>query len=333
MTIFHIIGVALLLLSSVLLAAEMESVESPSVRFINHQISDPALQFSDHIIDVDGQQLHYVSAGSGKLILFYHGFPSYWYMWKNQLLDLAADYRVVAVDGLGANLSAKPNELAPYHVSALSRQLNVLAKTLANDQGYVLVGHDWGGALAWSYAQQYPQGLDKLVVLNAPPTNLFLELLRSNPEQRKASTYIARLKNAAQNQTVDQNYAAQMASFAYGSMVNRGLISASEATLYKTALTRPGAVAGGIKWYQANIPELDKIADDDFWPSTKSSTEVESMLIWGEDDTTFVPAFLDQLPNYAKDLRIEVLPGVRHWPPLEAPDKVNRLIREFIEAP
>ena len=75
------------------------------------------------------------------------------------------------------------------------------------------------------------------------------------------------------------------------------------------------------------------ITDDDFWPSIKASTEVESMLIWGEDDTTFVSAFIDQLPNYAKDLRIEVLPGVRHWPPLEAPDKVNHLIREFIEAP
>ena len=124
-----------------------------------------------------------------------------------------------------------------------------------------------------------------------------------------------------------------MASFAYRSMINRGLISASEGELYKTALTRPGAVIGGIKWYQANIPELDKITDDDFWPSIKASTEVESMLIWGEDDTTFVSAFIDQLPNYAKDLRIEVLPGVRHWPPLEAPDKVNHLIREFIEAP
>ena len=333
MTGSRVIGAMLLILWSVSLTAEMVPTQSPSVQFINQHNSDPALQFSDHSIEVDGQRLHYVSAGTGKLILFYHGFPSYWYMWKNQLLDLAMDYRVVAVDGLGANLSAKPNELEPYHVSALSRQLKALVEALAGDEGFVLVGHDWGGALAWSYAQQYPQGLDKLVVLNAPPTNLFLELLRSNPDQRKASTYIARLKDAAQNQTVDQKYADRMAGFAYGSMVNRGLISASEGELYKTALTRPGAVVGGIKWYQANIPELDKITDDDFWPSTKASTEVESMLIWGEDDTTFVPAFIDQLPNYAKDLRIEVLPGVRHWPPLEAPDKVNRLIREFIEAP
>jgi pimeloyl-ACP methyl ester carboxylesterase len=91
---------------------------------------------------------------------------------------------------------------APYHDSSKR-----WSKALAGDEGFVLVGHDWGGALAWSYAQQYPQGLDKLVVLNAPPTNLFLELLRSNPDQRKASTYIARLKDAAQNQTVDQKYA------------------------------------------------------------------------------------------------------------------------------
>ncbi|MGB2566522.1 MAG: alpha/beta fold hydrolase [Porticoccaceae bacterium] len=333
MTFSNTLAAALLLLWPLSLSAEMAPAESPSVKFINQQISDPAQKFSDHYINVDGQQLHYVSAGSGKLILFYHGFPSYWYMWKNQLLDLAADYRVVAVDGLGANLSAKPNKLAPYHVSALSRQLNLLAKALAGDQGFVLVGHDWGGALAWSYAQQYPQGLDKLLVLNAPPTNLFLELLRSNPEQRKASTYIARLKDAAQNQTIDHNYADRMARMAYGGMVKRGLISKPEASLYSTALTQPGAVAGGIKWYQANIPEMDKIADADFWPSPKASTQVPSMLIWGEDDGTFVPAFIDRLPTYAKDLRIEVLPGIRHWPPLEAPDKVNSLIREFIEAP
>jgi len=118
MTGSRVIGVMLLILWSVSLTAEMVPIQSPSVQFINQHNSDPALQFSDHSIDVDDQRLHYVSAGTGKLILFYHGFPSYWYMWKNQLLDLAADYRVVAVDGLGANLSAKPNELAPYHVSA-----------------------------------------------------------------------------------------------------------------------------------------------------------------------------------------------------------------------
>jgi len=137
----------------------------------------------------------------------------------------------------------------------------------------------------------------------------------------------------ALNQAIDHNYADRMARMAYGGMVKRGLISKPEASLYSTALTQPGAVAGGIKWYQANIPEMDKIADADFWPSPKASTQVPSMLIWGEDDGTFVPTFIDRLPTYVKDLRIEVLPGIRHWPPLEAPDKVNSLIREFIEAP
>lgn len=108
MTKSALIVVIVLILWPVSLWAETVSAQSPSVEFINQHNSDPALQFSDHSIDVDGQRLHYVSAGTGKLILFYHGFPSYWFMWKNQLLDLATDYRVVAVDGLAPTYQLNP---------------------------------------------------------------------------------------------------------------------------------------------------------------------------------------------------------------------------------
>ena len=319
--------------------------QSPSVDFLN-ALFDKQLapqsstssdnqeqQFSDHYINIDGQRLHYVSAGRGKLIIFYHGFPSYWYMWKNQLLDLAKDYHVVAVDGLGANLSDKPEDLAPYHISALSKQLNQLIQALTAGRGYVLVGHDWGGALAWSYAQQYPEGLDRLVVLNAPPTNLLMNLLRTSSEQRQASTYIERLKTMAKSTTLDIAYANKIWEMAYTKLINQGHISEPEGQLYKAALAQPGAIAGGIKWYEANIPAPDKIVEGDFWPSSNASTSVSSMLIWGEDDRTFVPAFLQQMPRYADQLRIEILPGIRHWPSLEAPERVNSLIRDFIESP
>lgn len=316
-----------------LIAVDLVQAESPSVTFLNQQIKDPSHHFSDHYLTVNGHQLHYVSAGQGDLIIFYHGFPSYWYMWKNQLLELVKDYRVVAVDGLGANLSAKPSKLTPYRVDSLATQIYQLSQALNGDKKFLLIGHDWGGALAWSYAQQYPKTLNKLVVLNAPPTNLFLELLRSNADQRAASSYIDRLKLVAKKGEISSEYADRMSRFAYANLRQQGHVSDAEAKLYQTALTRPGAIAGGIRWYQANIPTFAEIADEDFWPSPKASTTVTSLLIWGQDDGTFVPAFLEQLPIYAKDLTIEVLPDVGHWPALEAPNEVNELLRNFIQSP
>jgi pimeloyl-ACP methyl ester carboxylesterase len=162
---------------------------------------------------------------------------------------------------------------------------------------------------------------------------LFLELLRSNADQRAASSYIDRLKLVAKKGEISSEYADRMSKFAYANLRQQGHVSDAEAKLYQTALTRPGAIAGGIRWYQANIPTFEEIADKDFWPSPKASTTVTSLLIWGQDDGTFVPAFLEQLPIYAKDLTIEVLPDVGHWPALEAPTEVNKLLRNFIQSP
>jgi pimeloyl-ACP methyl ester carboxylesterase len=97
-------------------------------------------------------------------------------------------------------------------------------------------------------------------------------------------------------------------------------------------MAQPGAVTGGINWYRANIPSFDDIFEDNFWPSQSASTSVNSLLIWGETDKTFVTTFMEQLPNYADQLRIEILPGVGHTPQLEAPEKVTLLIRDFIES-
>jgi len=307
--------------------------ESLSVLNAQNLQDNFAVTFTEDYITLGDTQLHYVSAGSGKLVVFYHGFPSYWYSWKDQLTALAKYYRVVAVDGLGANLSDKPTEISEYHVSNLTRQLRQFTEALAGQEDYVLVGHDWGGAMAWSYAQQYPEGLDKLVVLSAPPTNLFLELLLSDPTQRQASTYMERLKAMGRAKSLGVEQAHRMWEVGYRGLLERKLISQADGEQFKNALAQPGALAGGINWYLANIPAPDAIKEEDFWPSRTAGTSVDSLLIWGEEDKTFVPAFMQLLPNYTEQLRIEILPGVGHWPSLEAPEKVSDLIREFIESP
>jgi pimeloyl-ACP methyl ester carboxylesterase len=294
------------------------------------QLNSESIEFSESFVTLNGSRLHYVSGGSGKLVLFYHGFPSYWYSWKHQLTALAKDYHVVAVDGLGANLSDKPTSTAAYDISTLARQLQQLAHALNGGETFILVGHDWGGALAWAYAQQYPQDLDKLIVLSAPPYNLFLELLQSNSAQQQASTYIERLKKFGNEKTLGVDEANLMWSVGYRELLERKQLSPTDGEHFKKALAQPGALEGGIKWYQANIPATSKITEEDFWPTRTAATPVKSLLIWGGEDKTFVPAFLEQLPEYASQLHIEVLPGIGHWPSLEAPEAVNQLIQNFI---
>lgn len=309
---------------------------SDSLRFLNAQNhnDDEAPKFTEGYVKAGGSRLHYVSGGRGKLVVFYHGFPSYWYIWKHQLRALAKDYRVIAFDGLGTNLSDKPTEVSAYTVSNLSTQLREAIEELNGQEPYILVSHDWGGAMAWAYAQTNPPGLEKLVVLSAPPYNLFLELLRSDANQRKASQYVEYLKSAEGETRLKANNALSFwKAGGYEKFVDRDLISPAEGELFKAAMARPGAVTGGINWYRANLPLPHIISTDDFWPSQSASTSVDSMLIWGETDRTFVPAFLQQLPNYTEQLQIEILSGVGHTPQLEAPERVNKLIRSFIESP
>lgn len=312
--------------------ATVTASPSESVGFLNAQNrkNNIAVQFSEGYINVDDARLHYVSAGSGKLVVFYHGFPSYWYMWKHQLNALAKDYRVVAIDGLGANLSDKPADINAYKVSNLAHQLHQFIQSISEGEDYILVGHDWGGALSWAYAQRYPDQLQKLIVLNAPPYNLLLEFLATNPEQQQASLYIEKLKSLGRDNNLDTDAAHRMWSRIYVNHVKRGELSEAEGELFKKALAAPGALNGGINWYLANVPAPDQIREADYWPARSGTTAVDSLLIWGGDDRTFVHSMLEAMPDYAPRLQIETLPGVGHSPSLEAPETVNQLIRNFI---
>jgi epoxide hydrolase 4 len=146
--------VAGLFISAPLHARQAEPAD-PAVAHAN-SISTGAIGYREGYYGSGDTRLHYVEAGRGPLVILYHGFPSFWYSWFDQMEVLKTRYRVVAVDGLGANLSGKPADLAPYRVEALAKQLDGLARHLNGKRRFTLVGHDWGAALAFAYAQAYP---------------------------------------------------------------------------------------------------------------------------------------------------------------------------------
>jgi epoxide hydrolase 4 len=106
----------------------------------------------DRYVNVNGVRLHYVTAGKGPLILFLHGFPEFWYEWKNQLVDFGKDHQAIAPDLRGYNLSDKPANLDQYKMAVLVEDIRALADHFSHQRKFVLVGHDWGGAVAWSFA-------------------------------------------------------------------------------------------------------------------------------------------------------------------------------------
>jgi len=287
--------------------------------------------FTEGYVDIDGQVLHYVEAGDGPLLIFYHGFPSFWFSFFDQMVEFSENYRVVALDGLGSGRSSKPDELEPYRIESLASQLEKFARHFIGEQKFTLIGHDWGGALAWAFSQSHPERLDKLVVISAPPYNQLLTLLKDSEEQRKRSSYMYDLRDGPGNQAVTENGGQRLWQGAYADVRQSGRLTEDRDSLFRQAIAIPGAVNGGLNWYRANIPPVEEINDRDFWPSKSARTTVPAMLIWGEADLTFTGEFIEGLGEYTDSLVVTRIPDAGHWPMIQQADRVNSAIQDFLQ--
>lgn len=275
------------------------------------------------------KRIHYVTAGKGPLIILHHGFPSFWYSWFDQMEMLKSRYRVVAVDGLGSGLSAKPIAAEPYRIELLAAQLDGLARHLNGNRRFILVGHDWGAALAFAYAQAYPNRLDAVIGMSAPPFNLFLDLVASDQEQQRRSQYMQTFRSITLDQIGSRKAPETIWRKSYGGLIASGALTTAEGALFKAALSDPVAINGGMNWYRANIPPFDRIKPAWRWPSANRPIHAPTLLIWGEADTTFVPGFVDRMHRFATNLKIVRLKGVGHWTPMEDPNHVNLALVSF----
>src|SRR5271168_4395484 len=136
----------------------------------------------------NGVRIHYASLGTGPLIVMIHGFPDYWYTWRDQMEGLSDRYQVVAIDQRGYNLSDKPEGAENYDMRLLVSDVAAVIKSLGRDKA-IIVGHDWGGAVAWQFALNLPQMTDRLIILNLPHLRGLSRELAHNPEQQKNSQY------------------------------------------------------------------------------------------------------------------------------------------------
>ncbi len=292
--------------------------------------------FEDRYAEVNGVRLHYVTVGTGKLIMFAHGFPEFWYLWKDQLVEFGKDHQAVALDMRGYNLSSKPKDLDQYRIDVLMNDFKALAENLGHEK-FILVAHDWGGVVAWPFAMRYPDMLEKFVIINAPHPGIFGRLLAGNRDQQSSSQYIRMFRTPEAEKILAKNNYAYLLSAIQTEATH---FTETDKQMYINAWSQPGALTGGLNYYRASAfepPALDEEAEkkvSHFADSVKSealTVKVPTLVIWGEQDTALTVHNLDGLEEFVPDLTIKRIPDGSHWVINEQPEHINALIREFIE--
>lgn len=269
----------------------------------------------------NGIQLHYVTQGEGLLMLMLHGFPEFWYSWRHQIPEFAKDYKVVALDLRGYNDSDKPKQQSAYVMSEFIKDVEGIIKGLGYDQ-CVLVGHDWGGAIAWCFAYAHPEMVERLIVMNIPHPAKLAEGLQT-PQQLMRSWYVFFFQLPMLPELAVQWSDYQVIESAFqGMAIDKSTFTQDDIEAYKNAAAKRGTLTAMINYYRN--------AFTTFGQGNWRLIEVPTLMIWGEEDTALGKELTYGTEEYVRNFQIRYIPNCSHWVQQERPDLVNQYIREFL---
>ena len=265
--------------------------------------------------------LHVVQAGpeDGPLIILLHGFPEFWYGWKHQIQPLAdAGFRVWVPDQRGYNLSDKPTGIDAYRLDTLVADVIGLIDA-AGQQKAVIVGHDWGAAVAWWTAVSHPERVERLVVMNVPHPVAMKKFARRDLGQMRRSWYIGFFQLPWLPETLSRlgNWSALVRTLLSSS--RPGTFRRADLEHYKTAWSQPGALTSMINWYRAALQKP---------PARQPSIRVivPTLLIWGTQDKFLKREMAQPSIDLCDNGRVVFLENATHWVQHEEPERVNELI-------
>ena len=273
-------------------------------------------------------RLHYVEVGEGPLVVLLHGFPQFWYMWRFQIPALAgAGFRVVAPDMRGYNLSEKPQGVSSYRVELLARDVERLILACGETSAMV-VGHDWGAAVAWVTAMMYPERVKRLGILNVPHPERFARgLLRPAQLLRSSYMFFFQIPRLPEKGLVVGDFASLRYALRNEQM-HPGAFTDEDIERYVEALARPGALTAALNYYRALFRRNPLKAR-----ALLRRIEAPVMVIWGERDRYLGKDLAEPDPTWVPNLRVERLPDASHFVAEDRPDEVNSLLIEFLKPP
>lgn len=273
-------------------------------------------QVEHRYADNDGVRIHYAVMGNGPLIVMVHGFPDYWYTWRHQMQALADDYTVAALDTRGYNLSDQPEGVENYALDILVEDVAAVIHAQGEESATV-VGHDWGGGIAWSFAALKPEMTERLIILNLPNPRALVRELAKYGQQHQNSTYARNF----QLPTSHENFSAPALAAS---------VSGDDPVVlarYTEAFERSN-FASMMNYYRANFPRepYDSGAFFDL-----PDVQAPVLQFHGLDDNALLPGGLNNTWDYlTSDWTLVTLPGVSHWPHHAAADKVSNMMKAWL---
>jgi pimeloyl-ACP methyl ester carboxylesterase len=261
----------------------------------------------DGFVDSDGVKIHYVTVGKGPLVVLIHGFPDYWYSWRKQMPALAKHFQVVAIDQRGYNKSDQPKGVENYTMGKLVGDVGAVVDHFKQEKA-IIVGHDWGGVVAWTFAMQFPQKTDRLIILNLPHPKGLRRELANNPQQRKNSQYARNFqkKDAASKLTPE------MLVF---------WVRDPEARKKYLKAFRRSSIEAMLNYYKANYPREPYENDKLEFPKVQCPV----LMFHGLKDPYLLSGALNGTWNWVeRDLTLITIPSSGHFVQQDAADLVTK---------
>lgn len=277
-------------------------------------------------IQLQEVRLHVRMAGpnDGPLVILLHGFPEFWYGWRNQIEPLAAaGFRVLAPDQRGYNLSDKPRGVHSYQIHRLVGDVIGLLDALERQQAF-LVGHDWGGAVAWQVARVYPARVHKLAVINIPHPAVMQRTLRQSWRQRRKSWYMLFFQIPWLPEFMARRANWRLLTQSMRRTSRRNTFTDEDFEHYQRAWAQPGAITAMIHWYRGlRLPTGLRRAG--------LQISVPTLLIWGVQDRFLGQEMAEPSIEFCDSGRLELIEAASHWVQHEEAPRVNRLLLDFFD--
>lgn len=268
-------------------------------------------------VEANGLRFHFVTEGEGPLVLLLHGFPQFWYAWRKQIPALAERFRVVAPDLRGYGDTDKPPRIADYKPDILVQDVVALIEALGEKRARI-VGHDWGGAIAWATALARPDVVERLAVVNCPHPAILLKKLRSSPAQMLRSWYMGFfqlpwLPEALLRSRVDR--------LIVGSSADARAFSREDREAYRAAFAKPGVAKAAIDYYRA-VARYAKVS--------QAKIAAPTLLLWGDKDQALGRELTGGMePLFSGAFEQKHFADASHWVCEERPDAVNAELLRF----